>query len=288
MYLVGIFKLLSSSKAYNSMRFNHFLIFFWLLICFKINAQSTASKQVTTFTIAAPQLDTLKTIWVYLPKNYENSEKAYPVIYMHDAQNLFDDETSYVGEWKVDEYLDTLNQNESIIIGIEHGNEKRIDELTPYKHEKYGGGRGENYVKFIKNTLKPHVDVVYRTKPKAEHTTIFGASLGGLISFYAAIKYPETFGKAGVFSPSFWFSEKIFELVNSVNIPTTSKFYFLVGDSESDTMVPDLKRMVNLLKTKGVNDYQIEYHIIEGGQHNEKLWSENFSAAYDWLFTKAN
>ena len=135
MYLVGIFKLLSSSKAYNSMRFAQFLLIFCLLFWFKIKAQSTASKQVTAFTIEAPQLDTLKTIWVYLPKNYKNSKKAYPVIYMHDAQNLFDDKTSYAGEWKVDEYLDTLTQNESIIIGIEHGNEKRIDELTPYKHE---------------------------------------------------------------------------------------------------------------------------------------------------------
>lgn len=285
MYLVGNFKLLSSSKAYNSMRFNHFLLIFYLLFCFKTEAQSTASKQVTTFTIEAPQLDTLKTIWVYLPKNYENSEKAYPVVYMHDAQNLFDDKTSFVGEWKVDEYLDTLTQNESIIIGIEHGNEKRIDELTPYKHEKYGGGKGEAYVTFIKNTLKPHIDVAYRTQPEAENTTIFGSSLGGLISFYAAIKYPETFGKAGVFSPSFWFSKKIYDLVKSVDISTTSKFYFLVGDKESDTMVPDLDRMVELLKSKGVNDNQIEYQIIKDGQHNEKLWSENFAVAYNWLMT---
>jgi alpha-glucosidase len=288
MYLVGIFKLLSSSKAYNSMRFNHFFIFFCLLICFKINAQSTASKQVRTFTIAAPQLDTLKTIWVYLPKNYENSEKAYPVIYMHDAQNLFDDETSYVGEWKVDEYLDSLSKNESIIIGIEHGNAKRIDELTPYKHEKYGGGQGDAYITFIKNTLKPHVDVTYRTKTEAENTTIFGSSLGGLISFYAAIKYPETFGKAGVFSPSFWFSEKIYELVESLEISTTSKFYFLVGDKEGDTMVPDQNRMVELLKSKGTNDNQIRNLIIKDGQHNEKLWSENFAAAYNWLFSEKN
>ena len=226
MYLVGFFKRWSTLKVNNSMRFHHFLLLVSLLFQFNIEAQSTASKQVTTFTIEAPQLDTLKTIWVYLPKNYENSEKAYPVIYMHDAQNLFDDKTSYVGEWKVDEYLDSITQNESIVIGIEHGNEKRIDELTPYEHEKYGGGQGDAYITFIKNTLKPHVDIAYRTKPEAENTTIFGASLGGLISFYAVIKYPETFGKAGVFSPSFWFSEKIYDLVKSVNIPTTSKFYF--------------------------------------------------------------
>ncbi|WP_461598538.1 alpha/beta hydrolase [Winogradskyella sp.] len=267
------------------MRFSLFLLIFYLLFCFNTQAQSTASKQVTTFTIQAPQLDTIRTIWVYLPKNYENSEKSYPVIYMHDAQNLFDDKTSYVGEWHVDEYLDTLTQNESIIIGIEHGNEKRIDELTPYKHEKYGGGQGDAYIMFIKNTLKPHIDIAYRTKPEAENTTIFGSSLGGLISFYAAITYPETFGKAGVFSPAFWFSEKIYDLVTSANIPKTSTFYFLAGDNESDTMAPNLIRMIKLLESKGVSDKQIKSQIVKGGEHNENLWSENFSAAYEWLMT---
>lgn len=284
MYLVGIFKRLSKQQINYSMRFKLIYVVYALFFVFKVNAQSTASKQVTTFTISAPQLDTIKTIWVYLPKNYQNSEKSYPVIYMHDAQNLFDDKASYVGEWQIDEYLDTLKTHESIIVGIEHGNEKRIAELTPYTHEKYGGGKGDAYLTFIKNTLKPHIDDTYRTKTDAKHTTIFGASLGGLISFYGAIKYPETFGKAGVFSASFWFSEKIYELVKTTKISETSKFYFLIGSEEGDSMVPDQKRMVKLLKSKGVKAEQIENHIIEGGKHNEKLWGENFGDAYQWLY----
>lgn len=285
MYLVGFFKRWSTLNVYNSMRFNHFLLIFFLLFCLNSTAQSTASKQVTSFVIEAPELDTLRTIWVYLPKNYQNSKKAYPVIYMHDAQNLFDDETSYVGEWHVDEYLDSIAQNESIIVGIEHGNQKRIDELTPYNHEKYGGGNGDTYITFIKNTLKPHIDSTYRTKPETENTVIFGSSLGGLISFYAVITYPETFGKAGIFSPAFWFSEKIYDLVTAVDIPKTSSFYFLAGDNESETMVPKLMRMIKLLKSKGVNDKKIQSHIVKGGEHNEKLWSENFGTAYQWLMT---
>ena len=128
------------------------IIYFLLLIPFshQINSQSTVSKQVSTFVIEAPQLNTHKNIWVYLPKSYKNPKTAYPVIYMHDAQNLFDDSTSYVGEWKVDEYLDSINSKKVIIVAIEHGNEKRIDELTPYKHEKYGGGNGDSYINFIK------------------------------------------------------------------------------------------------------------------------------------------
>ena len=248
-----------------------------------INAQSTASTQVTKFTIASTELDTLKTIWVYLPKDYEYSTKSYSVIYMHDAQNLFDAKTSYVGEWEVDEYLDHLSDPKSIIIGIEHGNEKRIDELTPYNHEKYGGGKGDTYLSFITNTLKPHIYKTYRTKTDAEHTTIFGSSLGGLLSFYAVIKYPETFGNAGVFSPSFWINPEIFDLVKNTNIPETSRFYFLTGTDEGETMIPKLEEMLNLLKSKGVNETQFESLNIEGGQHNEKLWATYFGKAYQWL-----
>ncbi len=265
------------------MRLKIFYILFFVFFFTTIKAQSTASKQVTKFTIAAPQLDTLKTIWVYLPKDYQNSQKSYPVVYMNDAQNLFDDETSYIGEWGIDEYMDQLTEHKSIIIGIEHGNKKRLDELSPYTNEKYGGGKGDAYLTFIKNTLKPHVDVTYKTKPEAEHTTIFGASLGGLISFYAAIKYSDTFGKAGVFSASFWFSENIYDLVKTTEIPKSSRFYFLVGSDEGESMVPDHQRMVELLKSKGVNTEHIENHIIEGGKHNEALWKSHFPNAYQWL-----
>lgn len=263
-------------------------LYFFLLLLFilgHLNAQSTASEQVSTFKIEAPQLKTHKTIWVYTPKSYQFSEKTYPVIYMFDAQNLFDASTSYVGEWKVDEYLDTLKDKEVIIIGIEHGNDKRIEELTPYAHDKYGGGKGDIFMQFIMHTVKPHIDITYRTKPEAKHTGVFGASLGGLMAFYATIKYPDTFSKAGVFSPSFWISNKIFDLVKSSDISETSKFFFLVGSKEGDSMVPDQEKMVALLLEKGVKTEQIQNKIVEGGEHNEAFWSSNFPEAYQWLTT---
>ena len=268
------------------MHLRHLLLLFLSFISINIFSQTTASQQVTIFTIEAPQLNTEKKIWVYLPKNYKNSEKAYSVIYMHDAQNLFDMHSSYAGEWKIDEYLDTLSKNESIIIGIEHGNEKRIEELTPYVHEKYGGGKGDLYLDFIISTLKPKIDSTYRTLTDAKHTTIFGSSLGGLLSFYAAIKHPEIFGNTGVFSPSFWYSDKIYDLVSNAELSSTSKFYFMVGTDEDETMVSNQKKMVTLLKHKGVKNKNIKNIIIEGGQHNEGLWSNNFPAAYQWLFNK--
>ncbi|RLD28419.1 MAG: alpha/beta hydrolase [Bacteroidetes bacterium] len=255
-----------------------------LLFTINVNSQTTASNQVSTFIIEAPQLTTHKKIWVYLPKSYKTSNKSYPVIYMHDAQNLFDAETSYAGEWKVDEYLDTISNNEVIIVGIEHGNEKRADELTPFKNQKYGGGQGDLYLTFIKNTLKPHIDITYRTFKDKTNTTIFGSSLGGLISFYAVIKYPETFGSAGVFSPSFWFNKEIFEFVKTSNINPITKFYFLVGSKERDSTVQDQNKMVTLLKDKGVLDKHIINNIIKGGKHNEAFWSSYFPEAHQWLF----
>ena len=269
------------------MQLRHFLIIF--LICFflRISAQSTASQQVDTFSIEAPQLNVKKKIWIYLPKKYQNSKKTYSVMYMHDAQNLFDAKTSYVGEWKVDEFLDSISKNKTIIIGIEHGNEKRIDELTPYPHDKYGGGKGDDYLDFITHTLKPYVDKKYKTKPDANHTSIVGSSLGGLMSFYAILKHPEIFGSAGVFSPSFWFNDEIYKLVEKTDIPKTSRFYFLMGSDESEEMVPDLEKMISLLQRKGVKPKNIEKLIIEGGKHNEALWSNNFPKAYLWL-TKNN
>lgn len=254
-----------------------------LFFTISVNSQSTASKQVSTFTIEAPQLNTYKKIWVYLPKSYKESKKSYPVIYMHDAQNLFDAETSYVGEWKIDEYLDTISNNEVIIIGVEHGGEKRIDELTPFRNEKYGGGGGDLYLTFIKNTLKPHIDITYRTYVDAKNTTIFGSSLGGLISFYAVIKYPQTFGKAGIFSPSFWFNPEIFDFTSETEINETTKFFFLIGTEEEETAVPNLTKMFALLKEKGVMETHINNKIIEGGKHNEGFWSQYFPEAHQWI-----
>ena len=252
----------------------------------KNNAQeSTLSKQVATFTIEAPQLNASKKIWVYLPKNYTKNNKKYPVIYMHDGQNLFDAKTSYVGEWNVDETLDSINA-QVIIIGIEHGGDKRIEELTPFQHEKYGGGKADLYLDFIVSTLKPYVDQNYRTKTNTKKTCLWGSSLGGLVSFYGALKYPNVFGKVGCFSPSFWFNRKeIFDLMGKTKSYKT-KIYFLCGDNEGDDdMVKDLNAMEFQVNSKRcLCEHLNKKIIVKAGQHNEKLWREGFKKAYLWLF----
>jgi alpha-glucosidase len=245
--------------------------------------ESTASENVTTFELFSPELNVTKKIWVYLPKNYASTNKKYPIIYMHDAQNLFDKKTSYAGEWEVDETLNEMKA-QVIVIGIEHGNDKRMDELTPFKNEKYGGGNGDNYLKFIAETLKPKVDRLYRTKTNAKNTAIFGSSLGGLISFYSVLKYPKVFGKAGVFSPSFWFSAEIYTLMENSE-KTKARILFLCGNKESDDMVSDLKKMETLLDKNRCYCLNLNKTvIIKDGEHNEKLWQENFEQAVKWLF----
>jgi predicted alpha/beta superfamily hydrolase len=265
------------------MRIRKIVLIIFAFNSINLTAQSTATAQVSTFTIDAPQLRMEKKIWIYLPKSYESSDEHYPVIYMHDAQNLFDASTSYVGEWNVDEHLDSISERKVIIVGIEHGGEKRIDELTPFKHEKYGGGNGQAYMNFIINTVKPHIDITYRTLKDPANTTIFGSSLGGLMSFYAVLKHPETFGSAGVFSPSFWYSEKIYQLAQTQKINPLTKFYFLVGTKEGENVVSNMEKMINILKSKGVSENRIESKVIQNGEHNEKLWSSNFKEAVLWL-----
>ena len=258
-----------------------FLLLLLYLSFMNTNAQdNTFSKNVSTFTIHSPQLETDKKIWVYLPSGYEKNAEKYPVIYMHDGQNLFDNASSFSGEWRIDEQLDSL-QAKAIVIGIEHGGEKRIDELTPYTNEKYGGGNADKYLDFIITTLKPYVDEHFHTKTDKDNTVIFGSSVGGLLSFYAVLKYPNVFGKAGIFSPSFWFNDNIYDLV--ITIPRiTSKLYFMCGDHESNEMVPDLERMLEIVNTKMTIKI---YHkkIVHNGRHNETLWAKEFTEAYKWL-----
>lgn len=241
------------------------------------------SSNISTTTITDSKTQQSRKIWIYTPVNYTQNNKRYPVLYLHDAQNLFDAQTSFAGEWNIDEKLDSL-QAQIIVVGIEHGNEKRLEELTPYKNDQYGGGQAEGYLDFIIHTLKPEIDKNYRTKPEPKNTGILGSSLGGLVSLYAVMKHPDVFGKAGVFSPSLWFSELIYTDFKALP-EFKAKVYLLCGDKESETMVPDIKRLEYAINEKRCYCKNLnKLKIVPGGQHNEKLWRDGFVKAYLWLF----
>ena len=226
-------------------------------------------------------------IWVYLPPEYNSSTEKYPVIYMHDAQNLFDDKTSFVGEWEVDETLNKLHKETGksfIVVGVENGAEKRIEEYTPWKHEKYGGGKGEIYVKFLAKTLKPYIDKNYRTKPDREHTAIIGSSLGGLISYYAGLQLPKVFGKVGALSTSFWFSDKVNTFSKEKGDLKNTKIYFLVGEKEGEEMIKGTKKTVRILSEVNFPSENIKTKSVAGGEHNETFWKNEFLETITFLF----
>ena len=266
------------------MSFKNVIFILLFSVSFQGQTQSTATPKIEIFQLEAPGLDSLRTIRVHLPVDYAEAKASYPVLYMHDAQNLFDTATAFVGEWQIDEFMEAQKGQKVIVVGIDHGNEKRISELTPFPNEKHGGGEGAAYVDFLINKLKPHIDSTYRTLPEATNTAVLGSSLGGLISFYAALTYPEIFGKAGIFSPSFWFSDRIFDFAESAEIPQSTKFYFLGGIKESEDMVAHLMKMKQILLRKGVLQENLKVKLVQDGQHNEAFWSREFPEAFQWLF----
>ena len=253
-------------------------------------AVSTAAPNVKIISTAfyMPQLDRTRRIWVYFPPDYETSGKTYPVLYMHDGQNLFDAATSFAGEWEVDETLNSLaeqGKNVPLVVGVDNGGSYRLDEYTPWRNPQYGGGDGEKYGQFITETLKPYIDQHYRTRPGREYTGVMGSSLGGLISHFAAVNDQEVFSKAGLFSPSYWFSDTLWAFTHDAGRKQDVRFYQLCGSNEGGNVVTDMQRMNDSLVGAGFPQDQVANKVVAGGQHNEKLWRENFGEAYLWLFS---
>lgn len=270
---------------------NKLLLPFLLIISFNIEAQeirkSTASDNVfiVTDTMFIPQLNRTRGIWIYLPPDYDTEDKTYSVLYMHDGQNLFEDTTSFMGEWGVDETLDSLFSNGydvPIVVGINNGGMHRTEELSPWANEKYGGGNGDLYMCFMVETLKPEIDKRYRTRPEAEHTAIMGSSIGGLISFYGGLKYNDTFRKIGVFSPSFWYSDSVYTFTKQAHIAEDTRVLLLGSEPEDSTMVPDMRKIADLLSGKLPAD-QIKVVGTTYGAHSEWYWKKEFPEAVIWL-----
>jgi predicted alpha/beta superfamily hydrolase len=235
-----------------------------------------------------PQLDRTRRVWIYLPQNYaDNPEEKYPVLYMHDGQNVFDAFTSFAGEWEVDETLNELeNQGVRvpIVVAIDNGGSFRIDEYTPWVNTTYGGGEGAAYIDFIIETLKPYIDENYRTLPERNHTGLMGSSLGGLISHFGVLEHQEVFSKAGIFSPSYWFSDSVWTFVQEMGKQEPMRLYQMTGGNEGDSQVSNTLTMHDSLLAVGFGGGELNTIIIPGGQHNEQLWRTQFEDAYLWLF----
>lgn len=265
---------------------------------------STASENVHLLDSAfyMPQLDRYRKIWIYLPADYSESKKRYPVIYMQDGQHLFDEATSQgrIGpiEWAVDETLDTASF-QSIIVAINHQDnyEDREPEFYFHPNSQHPNVEGQQYVAFIVETLKPYIDTHYRTIPDKQQTAIAGSSLGGLVSLYAGLYYPEIFGVLGVFSPSLWLDEGNLEndLKKLAQYPEQAReigkqhIYFYAGQQENRRkpdgtfvrMQDDVGRVIQLLED--VASPAITLKTNPSGRHGALYWREEFPHFYQWL-----
>jgi len=256
-----------------------------------VHHTATAQVQVLADSFPSRFLHKTKRIRVYTPVNYNQTRRHYPVLYIHDGNNLFDRATSYAGEWRIDETLDSLFQKKDkgiIVVGIDNDND-RISDYSVWKNQQYQlGGNGENYLKFIVEELKPFIDSHFRTKKQPEYTGLGGSSLGGLISFYGLIKYPDVFGKGLIFSPSFWFNPELYEWVRQQPIAKKAKFYVIVGEDEEpdDDVVFKAEYMNKVLFEKGYLSHNISLSKHPDGKHQEWYWSREFAKGYQWLFRK--
>jgi predicted alpha/beta superfamily hydrolase len=233
-----------------------------------------------------PQLNRTRRVWIYLPPDYELSDKTYPVLYMHDGQNVFDVKTSYAGEWKVDETLNHLfadHYEVPIVVAVDNGGGLRIDELSPWVNPTYGGGDGEKYMQFMVETLKPFIDQNYRTRAEAASTALMGSSLGAFISHFAMLAYPDIFSKYGIFSPAYWFSDSVVSGTQN-DYQAHGRVYMMAGDNEGEGVVPEMQQMAALLQNKGLPIDDLHIKVVPGGQHNEALWQSQFEEAIIWLF----
>ncbi|MBL8511667.1 MAG: alpha/beta hydrolase [Betaproteobacteria bacterium] len=237
----------------------------------------------------SPQLANSRTLRIYLPPSYnENAAKRYPVLYMHDGQNLFEAATSFGGvEWGVDETINRLvgqgAMDEVVVVGIDNTAD-RINEYTPCCDPQYGGGKINSYEAFIISTVKPYIDQNFRTLSDKNNTAIMGSSLGGLASFYIASRHADVFSKAGCVSSSFWWNNQM--MTNAVSAwasKVPAKFYIDAGTSNDG--LTETTAMRDALVQKGyVQGADLNYYVAQGASHNEASWAARVDRPLMYMF----
>jgi predicted alpha/beta superfamily hydrolase len=250
--------------------------------------------------VRSPELGNTRDLLVYLPPSYPTANRTYPAIYMHDGQNLFDEATSFAGEWRVDEALEALSQDglEAIVIGVPNTGAERLQEYSPFRDARFGGGRAGEYLRFIVETVKPLVDDAFRTTGDRDATATIGSSMGGLISLYAFFERPDVFGAVGAVSPSVGFaSGALIEYLERAPF-VGGRIYMDVGTHEGrprdrdplelrrrpGAYVRQVRDARNRLIRKGYREGQdLLYVEEEGAAHNEAAWAERLPQALRFL-----
>ena len=223
-------------------------------------------------------------IIVWLPPNYyKDKRKRYPVLYMQDGQNLMDPNTAFLGvDWQINrtaaEFIRRKKMKEILIVGIYN---------TPSREQEYTGSlAGRHYADFVIHELKPLIDETYRTKTDAQNTAVMGSSLGGLISFLFAWRYPDVFGKAGCMSNSFfWDDYNVLKEVMDYHGPKKQIRLYLDVGSKEVFLRTGYEQMVRLLEQKGFRKgIDLQYSVAKNGSHDEKSWGKRAWRPLTFLF----
>jgi len=230
---------------------------------------------------------------VYLPPGYDAQPgRTYPILYLHDGQNLFDGATSFIPgqDWHVGHTADaTIYEGRVeplIIVGIYNAGKQRLGEYTPTRAPKLGGGRANRYAKFLLEEVRPFVEREYRVAEGVERTGIGGSSLGGLVSLYLGLKMPKIFGRIAALSPSVWWNERvILRFATTARALPHPRIWLDAGTREGGRTVEDVERFRDLLIQKGWHpERDLHYERVEGAEHNELAWAQRVAPFLQFLF----
>jgi len=237
-------------------------------------------------------LELERTLIVYVPPDYErDTHQRYPVLYMHDGQNLFDSSTAFGGnEWRLDDTAEELIERGAIepliIVGIYNTGEQRIHEYTPTADAKLGGGKADLYGRMLVEEIRPFIDGTYRTLRGSENTGLGGSSLGGLVTLHLGLKYPQIFGKLAILSPSVWWDKKvILREIEQLPQRPDLKIWLDMGTEEGGMALEDTEMLRDAMRAKGWSvGKDLAYSEILGATHSETSWAERVGPFLQFLF----
>jgi enterochelin esterase-like enzyme len=230
---------------------------------------------------------------VYLPPGYDAQPlRRFPVLYLHDGQNLFDRATSFIPgmDWHVgqtaDQWIQEGRVEPLIIVGVYNAGKQRLGEYTPTRAPKLGGGRANRYAEFLLEEVRPFVHNQYHVQDGAENTGIGGSSLGGLVSLYLGLRQPRIFGKIAALSPSVWWNERvILRFASTASAEPLPRIWLDIGTREGPRIVDDVERFRDILLGKGWQlDQNLHYERVEGAEHNEAAWAQRVGPFLQFLF----
>jgi predicted alpha/beta superfamily hydrolase len=240
----------------------------------------------------SPILGNTREVTIYLPPNYDDrGEQRYPVLYMQDGQNLFDAHRAYIPgqHWKLKEAADNAIGDRTaapmIIVGVDHGGTRRIDEYTPVVDPRHnGGGRADDYVRMLVEELKPLIDARFRTLPDAPNTAIAGSSLGGLATLHAVLSRRDVFGRAAAMSPSVWWSGRaILAAVDAFDGPPP-RLWADIGGREGGEALSNARALRDHIAAKGWPEEAFRYYEDRRADHSERAWERRVRLVLEFLF----